>query len=84
MEDKKQSIVNACTQLVPAEALADHILKSTNKKELVMGLINDKRNLTTKNEEMEQIILSLQKYERSSTAYIHHLITKLEKAHPKK
>lgn len=84
MEDKKQSIVNACTQLVPSDALADHILKSSNKKELVVGLIDDKRLLTTKVEELEKSILALQKYERSSTAYIHHLLTKLEKATLKK
>ena len=55
---------------VPSIVMANHILNSENKIELVRGLIEDKRALSSEVEELEV-------REKSQTLLINHLLHKI-------
>ena len=69
-------IVNPTTDAVPSERMANYILNSENKMELIRGLIEDKRALSFEIDELEKKIESLEKYERHTNAFIYNLIKK--------
>jgi ethanolamine utilization microcompartment shell protein EutL len=60
--------------IVPSAVMANHILNSENKIELVRGLIEDKRALSFEIDELEKKVTHLEAREKSNTYYIHHLL----------
>lgn len=78
-EEKLRSIINPCTDEVPAYKMANFILNAESKEKLVIELIEDKRLLTKEIEKLEEKIKQLEKYDQAAHAYIYHLIQKLGK-----
>ena len=62
---------------VPSLVMANHIVNSENKVELVRGLIEDKRALSVEVDELEEKVTALETRENSSTILINHLLKKI-------
>lgn len=77
-ETTEPSIVNPCTDAVPSDKMANYILNSEKKIELVRGLIEDKRALSSEIDELEKKIEALEQYQRGSINFINHLLKKME------
>jgi hypothetical protein len=63
--------------VVPSLVMANHIVNSENKIELVRGLIEDKRALSVEVDELEEKVTALETRENSSTILINHLLKKI-------
>lgn len=77
VEEWEKTPDTAYTQAVPSDVMADYILSKDNKRELVRGLIEDKRVLSSEIDSLETQVANLEQCIKRKEQYTEKLLNKI-------